>query len=31
MKGTNKEIEDVGGLDSLSMKERRMEKIYWQI
>jgi hypothetical protein len=31
MKDTNTEIGDVGGLDTFSMQERGMEKIFWQI
>jgi hypothetical protein len=31
MQGTNIEIGDVGGLDTFSMNESGMEKIFWQI
>jgi hypothetical protein len=31
MKGTNIEIGDVGGLDTFSVKEHGMEKVFWQI
>jgi hypothetical protein len=31
MKGPDKEIEDGGGLDTFSIKELGLEKIFWQI
>jgi len=31
LKGTDKEIGDTGGIHIFSMKERGMEKIFWQI
>jgi hypothetical protein len=31
MKGADEEIGDCGGLDTFSMKELGMEKIFWQI
>jgi hypothetical protein len=31
MKGANKEVGDAGGLDTFSIKELGMEKIFWQI
>jgi hypothetical protein len=31
MNGANEEIGDGGGLDSFSIKELGMEKIFWQI